>query len=272
MRYVDRDASARRRALLLEPARPQDSDQPRCRSIIELFQSGFRGDNHKPFPISWLAPTFDSVWNNLRSCASSTSASTGDRLVDGPPVVPARTFDINEKILRRLRPAQLSTSTGGDDRSTARSACARSRPKTRSAASCPAATAAVAGRRRATNYTDWLPNVNMSIHFTPQAAAAPGRRRKTRTRPTFEQLNPALALGSAADCAGRREPSCFRTGTRRQSLPRAAEVEQLRRQPRILFLADRLCLRRRVPPRHEGLHRQPHVQFPCPIRRPGCRC
>jgi iron complex outermembrane receptor protein len=30
-----------------------------------MIHPAFHGDDHPPSPTSWLAPTFDSVWNNL---------------------------------------------------------------------------------------------------------------------------------------------------------------------------------------------------------------
>ena len=42
-------------------------------------------------------------------------------------------------------------------------------------------------------YTDWLPNVNMNIRFSPQWQLRLAAT-KTSTRPLFEQLNPSLYL------------------------------------------------------------------------------
>ena len=54
-------------------------------------------------------------------------------------------------------------------------------------------------------------------------------------------------------------------GLGRQPVPEAVHVEQLRREPRILFLADGLCLGRRVPPRHARASSQPRLHT-IPIR------
>lgn len=59
-------------------------------------------------------------------------------------------------------------------------------------------------------YTDWLPNANMTIHFSPawqlRLAAT-----QTRTRPTFQQQNPALVLDSPPGCPV-TQAGCIRTG------------------------------------------------------------
>jgi TonB-dependent receptor len=60
-------------------------------------------------------------------------------------------------------------------------------------------------------YTDWLPNLNMRVRFSPdwqlRLAAT-----ETRTRPSFEDLNPALSLGSPVTCTPGAS-SCFRRAT-----------------------------------------------------------
>jgi TonB-dependent receptor len=59
-------------------------------------------------------------------------------------------------------------------------------------------------------YTDWLPNANMRIRFTPQLQLRLAAT-ETRTRPTFQQLNPALSLSQPPTCTpGVR---CERTGS-----------------------------------------------------------
>ena len=57
----------------------------------------------------------------------------------------------------------------------------------------------------ANKYTDWLPNANMNIRFSPQWQLRLAVT-KTRTRPLFEQLNPSLELDPPPATATQRRP------------------------------------------------------------------
>ncbi|HEU5285851.1 MAG TPA: TonB-dependent receptor, partial [Sphingomicrobium sp.] len=62
-------------------------------------------------------------------------------------------------------------------------------------------------------YTDWLPNANMTVRFSPEWQLRLAAT-QTRTRPTFQQLNPALSLGSPPNCASLPPGvDCIRTGS-----------------------------------------------------------
>ena len=61
-----------------------------------------------PSRLTWLAPTFNSVWDNLTELRQfNIDLHRAYGSVNGPPINPARTFNINEKSLRRLRAAEL---------------------------------------------------------------------------------------------------------------------------------------------------------------------
>ena len=106
------------------------------------------------------------------------------------------------------------------------------------------------------SYTDWLPNANMNIHFRPEWQLRLAAT-KTRTRPHLRAAQSSLELDLPTGTATRRDDRIAHGGTGGQSVPQAVEVDQLRRQPRILFLATGFASVARVPPRHERLHRQP---------------
>jgi iron complex outermembrane receptor protein len=59
------------------------------------------------------------------------------------------------------------------------------------------------------NYTDFLPNANMRIRFSPEWQLRLAAT-ETRTRPLFTQLNPALRLDPPGCTAA--VPNCARTG------------------------------------------------------------
>ena len=221
VRYVTRDASR------TDGERYWDAnDQGRFNIPIsqvpldyEMFHSAFRGDDHRPSPTSWLAPTFNSVWNNLEALRQF-NISQGIPL-DGnpnrsqnndtnpPAPVPARSFGINEKTLAGY--AQLKFDFQGsvpvdgvlgvrvvqtkDDISGF-----RSQP--------PAAAVPI---NVSSKYTNWLPNLNVNVHFSPQVKLRLAAT-KTITRPLFEQLNPALVLGQP-NCFDTTNPNCIINGS-----------------------------------------------------------
>ena len=112
VRFVDRDASATRGRLLLEPTRGTAAICPdlarRCPLDYRLFHSAFRGDDHKPAPLTWLAPTFSSVWNNLTELRQFNIDLTGQGSLErAARSIRAATFDINEKTYAGYAQAEL---------------------------------------------------------------------------------------------------------------------------------------------------------------------
>jgi len=59
-------------------------------------------------------------------------------------------------------------------------------------------------------YTDWLPNANMRIRFSSEWQLRLAATR-TRTRPTFQQLRPSIALDGPPGCPV-GQPGCQRNG------------------------------------------------------------
>lgn len=175
-----------------------------------LSPRGFRGDDNKPFPMQWLAPTFDSVWGNLTELRQFAIGLTGVGLVSGPPNDPARSFDINEKSYAAYGQLQYEIPLGGE--ATIDGAIGLRVVKTEAdingtLSSPPSPTISVSFQNE---YTDWLPNANMRIRFTPELQLRLAAT-ETRTRPTFQQLNPALRLSQRPTCTpGVR---CERTGS-----------------------------------------------------------
>jgi TonB-dependent receptor len=176
----------------------------------ELFHSAFRGDDHKPAPLTWLAPTFDSVWNNLTQLRQFNVALCHCGSVDGPAVDPARSFDINEKTLAGYGQANYNFDLGGgtiiDGAIGLR--VVRTKEDINGTQFAPSGPQPINFRNE---YTDWLPNANMRIRFSPELQLRLAAT-KTRTRPTFQQLNPAISFGSPPSCTP-AQPSCARIGS-----------------------------------------------------------
>lgn len=225
VRYVSRDASAERGDFYWNlTARGGGPGNYCCGSMLgtnapvpitavpldyRLFSPGFSGDDNAPFPRNWLAPTFGSVWNNLEALRQFNIGLTGAGSVDGPAVNPARTFNINEKAYAAYAQLNYAFTLGTTE---VNGVIGLRAVRTKEDI---LGTRAVAGGLEPidfqNSYTDWLPNVNANIRFSPdwqlRLAAT-----ETRTRPTFQQLNPALVLNAPPGCSPGAS-DCVRRGT-----------------------------------------------------------
>ena len=83
----------------------------------------------QPFPIDWLTPTYNSVWNNLAGFRQFNIDLLGYGSVNGPPVDPGRSFDINEKSLAGYGQLNFKRGSGRRPSRTASSAFAWSAAK-----------------------------------------------------------------------------------------------------------------------------------------------
>jgi iron complex outermembrane receptor protein len=209
-RYVDRDASRRAGARFWGAGHLgiPISDVPLDYS---LFQPAFRGDDNRPFPTQWLAPSFDSVWDNLQALREFVVARTGAHSVDDPAIDPARSFDINEKSLAGYGQVNFNVETGGGVglEGAVGVRVVRTKDRINGTLFTPGNPPEPIGFKN--NYTDWLPNAHLNIDFSQQwrlrLAAS-----KTRLRPQFDQLNPALSLAPPPGCEP-GQSNCVRTGT-----------------------------------------------------------
>ena len=183
----------------------------------ELYPSGFRGDSNAPTPITWLGPTFDSVWNNMLQLrqfdvAHGIAADTND-----PAINPTSRFNINEKSYAAY--GQLNFKVGGGEtfadgilglRAVRTKEDIAGFSVTAPTSTTPQVVTPVDYKR---SYTDWLPNANVNVHFGRDWQLRLAVT-KTRTRPTFQQLNPRLALADTT--GGTCNPSatqCLLTGS-----------------------------------------------------------
>jgi iron complex outermembrane recepter protein len=207
VRYVDRDASDVAGAFYWNAGALgiPISDVP---LNYILHNPAFRGDNHKPFPLTWLSPTYDSVWNDLRGFRQFNIDLLGYGSIDGPPVDPGRSFDINEKTLAGYGQVNFRVGEGetyADGILGVR--VVQTKDDIQGTQFLPNLPPAPVNFRN--KYTDWLPNLNVNVHFgrpwVLRLAAT-----KTITRPTFQNLNPSLHLDQEPACAG--QPDCFRGG------------------------------------------------------------
>ena len=208
-RFVDRNASANAGARYFDARRfgRPISEVP---LTYVLQPGGFRGDNNPPFPTRWLGPTFDSVLTNLRDLRQYNVTLTGTGSIDAPPIDPARTFSINERSYAGYAQVNYEFETAGgvsfDGALGLR--VVRTESDINGTVFTPAGNAPVDFQN---DYTDWLPNANLRVRLTPQVHLRAAFT-QTRTRPGFEQLNPALRLSQAPVCTP-GQTDCIRTGS-----------------------------------------------------------
>ena len=208
-RYVNRDASADAGAFYWN-LRDRGIPISAVPLDYELTPAGFRDDDLAPFPVSWLAPTFDSVWNNLTELRQFNIDRTGVGSIDGPPIDPARTFRINEKSYAAY--AQVNYEFMAGDTTfdgTIGVRVVKTEEDIQGTAPSPAGPVAIDYQP---SYTDWLPNASMRIRFEPDWQLRLAVT-ETRTRPTFEQLNPGLRLNPLPGCVPGGPVDCVRTGS-----------------------------------------------------------
>jgi TonB-dependent receptor len=186
----------------------------------QLFHPAFHGDEHKPFPTTWLAPTFDSVWDNLialrqfnvdQNIPCDARANVNCDIGDPSPD-PSRDFSINEKTPAVYGQLNYSFDAGGVNIGGALGLrYVRTRDHVEGTQFEPGGPAGGTPISFTNKYTDWLPNANMNIRFSRELQLRLAAT-KTRTRPLFEQLNPSLNLNAPPGC----DPAltdCARTGS-----------------------------------------------------------
>lgn len=209
VRYVDRDSSDQAGDFYWN-ARYLQVPISQVPLDYELLHPAFHGDNNKPYPISWLAPTYSSIWDNLGAFRQWNIDLLGYGSVDGPPVNPTRAYSINEKSLAGYGQLNFKFDAGPTSiDGIVGLRVVKSKDNIQGTLVQPSGSSPVDINNR---YTDWLPNVNLNAHFgrdwVLRLAAT-----KTRTRPRFQDLNPALQLAPPNTSCDPTLEHCVRAGT-----------------------------------------------------------
>ena len=208
VRYVDRDAWDRSGDFYWNARYLQ-----RPISIVPLdyalIPPAFRGDDNPPFPTSWLAPTYSSIWDNLAAFRQFNINLVGGGSVNGPPLNPSRTYSINEKSLAGYGQLNFKFDAGPTSiDGIVGLRAVRSRDTIVGTINELSGPTALTVKN---SYTDWLPNANLNVRFSPQWTFRLAAT-KTRTRPRFQDLNPALSLGPPiSGCSP--QTTCIRSGS-----------------------------------------------------------
>jgi iron complex outermembrane receptor protein len=181
-----------------------------------LYPSGFRYDDTGTSPTQWIGPSFDSVWSNISQLRQFDVdlGIPGD--TNEPAINPATQFRINEKSLAGY--GQLNFKFNAGDTSFDGILGLRAvRTKedmhgfsVYSPDGLPQVVTPVDYRK---SYWDWLPNANLNVRFARDFQLRLAATR-TRTRPTFQQLNPAQVLDAppSPGCTPDASHNCYRTG------------------------------------------------------------
>ncbi len=218
VRYVTRDASR------TDGERYWDANNDAIQIPIsavpldyQLFQSAFRGDSLKPTPITWLAPTFDSVWDNLEALrqfnidnglpldGNPNRSQNND--TNPPAPVPTRNFDINEDTLAGYAQLKFDFQGGMPIDGLLGVRVVRTKDQISGFVRRPGAPPTFEPIDLNNKYTNWLPNLNVNVHLSDQLKLRLAAT-KTITRPLFEQLNPGLAFGTPP-CFDPAIPTCI---------------------------------------------------------------
>lgn len=212
VRYTDRDAH-REFGNRFAGYRPQNIPITSLPLDFRLGREGFRGTDIQSGTGTFLVPTYRSIRENrleLRRFVIARPASFGFPLdgrgftEDDPAPNPDSIFDANEKTLAGyaqlnfayndvvdaivgLRAVRTETSINGT------SLVQQTDPDGAGPRPAPAAvfTPVSAGQ----TYTDYLPNASVRFRVTPEIQFRLSAT-QTRTRPTFQQLNPSASLGA----------------------------------------------------------------------------
>jgi iron complex outermembrane receptor protein len=174
----------------------------------ELFQTGFRGDNTPVFH-QWLAPTYQSIQNNILQLRAFSRA-LGDPANLGPPApFPDQTYSASEKSYAAY--AQVRYAFGNEAGIHVDGLIGIRPVKTNDTVQASTVTnGAYAPITITQHYTDWLPNVSADIHFTHEIQLRLSAT-KTRTRPDFAQIDPGGSVSAPPSNCIQNMSNCVRT-------------------------------------------------------------
>lgn len=200
LRATDRDASRRtgQRYAYWEPNGLRYTDLP---VSLAYNGSGFEGDDHAP-PRTWVVPTRNSVRWNLDELRAIVGFPPGD-----PEFAEADSFEANEQAYTAYGQIKYAFDAGSVpvDGSIGVRAVRTETELTGTGG---------AGRQTDSNsYTDVLPNASARFRFGEKFQIRVAAT-KTRTRPNFDQLNPATFVGTppAVCFTDLDDPNCFLIG------------------------------------------------------------
>ena len=200
IRYVNRDAD--RQFGNRYSTRNEGSPLSAVPLDYELFDRGFRGDDLRPFPSTWLAPTYDSIRDNLDEMRAFAGFASGS-----PGFNPREAVTANEKSTALY--AQVNYEFGIVDGQiglryvTTKDTLAGNQlffgPDPDGIGPLPEPPGVIREVNVERKYTDWLPNFSARVRFSPQWQLRLAAT-KTRTRPSFRDLSPSSTIDRPGTC------------------------------------------------------------------------
>jgi TonB-dependent receptor len=201
LRATDRDASRRagQRYAFWEPNGLRYTDLP---VALAYTGGGFEGDDHAP-PRYWIAPNRNSIRWNLDELRAIVGFPAGD-----PEFADADTFEANERAYTAYGQIKYAFDAGSvpiDGSIGVR------------AVQTETEITGIGGTGQQTDsnrYTDILPNASARFRFGEKFQIRVAAT-ETRTRPNFDQLNPATFIGTPpVICfSDPDDPNCFLSGS-----------------------------------------------------------
>jgi len=165
---------------------------------FEVFRAGFRGTDVQSGFGNFLSPTYQSIRDNrveLRRFVIARAPNSG--FTEAPPAA-ALQYRAEEDTLSGYAQLNYEINETIDGAVGLRAV----RTKTRVAGPLPSG---IPGGDEAQTYTDWLPNASIRFRVTPELQVRLSAT-QTRTRPTFAELNPSVALGPAPGIVNPADP------------------------------------------------------------------
>lgn len=162
---------------------------------FKVPRRGFRGTDVQSGTETFLVPTYRSIRDNLaelRQFVINTGRNFGFGTFTTDPVAPNPTsvYDAEEETLAGY--AQLNYRFGDTIDGSIGLRAVRTKVGVRGTANVNGVFTPVAEDQE---FTDYLPNASIRFRFTPEFQARLSYT-QTRTRPTFEQLNPSVNVGA----------------------------------------------------------------------------
>ncbi len=200
IRYVDRDADRQfgNRYSTLNGGAPITA----VPLDYELFDRGFRGDDLRPFPSTWLSPTYDSIRGNLDDLRTFAGYPSGS-----PDFNPREAVSAKEKSTALY--AQMNYKVGIIDGQiglryvTTKDQLSGTQlffaPDPDGAGPLPEPPGVLREVNVNRKYTDWLPSASARIRFSPEWQLRLSAT-KTRTRPSFRDLSPSSTIDRPGTC------------------------------------------------------------------------
>ncbi|MBV9929812.1 MAG: TonB-dependent receptor [Alphaproteobacteria bacterium] len=187
----------------------------------QLFRPGFRGTDLQDGFRTWLAPTYESIRDNIGKMRQYVinlgppgDGGFGTWSTADPAPDPLQTYNASERSLAGYVQARYKIGETVDGVVGLRAVRTTERVSGTSLVQQTAGPAVFTPVSVSNSHTDWLPNASLRAHLTDQVQFRLSAT-KTRTMPTFAQLNPSASLGVApTNCPpGSTDPyACARSG------------------------------------------------------------